>query len=178
MEYYKVHLAFWSQEALKNDLNIYLTRTFSWRSDGILGTTHINMLSQFETKLLDWVYSACVSRLSIVSLKWKNNILSAKLKSRRICSLLICSILTFEACISFTKIRALKGQQNINLTILQTIILLRYPAHIYLRLNFELFKMEMVRVINQSSCIDISWGTTNSLEYHENCTTLYISIFC
>jgi len=119
------------------------------------------MLSELEIRLLDWVYSACSSKVSIVSLEWKNNIVSLKLKSRRICSLLICSILIFEAFISFTKLTALKQQKKINLSILQTIFLIRFLEHIFTRSNFEIFKLEMVRVINKSFCIDTTWGIKN-----------------
>jgi len=120
------------------------------------------MLTDAETKVLNWIYSMSNSRLTVIPIRWINGRAFAIriTKSWLIDIRIVCTILLFRniICINTVMSSLAEKGHNISLAILQSIISMRYAAQLLLQINHWTFRTEFVTLLNQGLVINAIWG--------------------
>jgi len=121
------------------------------------------MFTNLETRVFDIIFSVTSSKLSMFPLSWKNNRVSVKLNSKRVCNALILVIVLAKLIVCINDLRTLQDKRkHIISVILLTISTLKFIIHIVLRISFWIFRLELARLVNETLNIISTWGKLNT----------------
>jgi len=118
------------------------------------------MITQLQTSVFKWIYSAAEYRFTVIPVMWKNGrpFLTPNPIRIKIGIGLVCTIVILKIIIAMIQISRLSGTGNISLITLKSVLALRDAYYILLQINTWIYRMEFVRLINQCLDIDSIWG--------------------
>ena len=117
------------------------------------------MLTQLEMKTLDSILSICCRKGFTIPFAWSHGRLVVHTNRKIfICNCISWILLIPTIIFQFTQIPILIFKMNINGLILHGILTVVYISYAILKLNFWLFKEEIVQLMNHILCINPFWG--------------------